>query len=242
MVPYRHYNNFLFKVNFSNFCNDKNTDFSYEIIGLVAIFIFAILTVFCCWYKKKIKALQFNDSQCWLQDHLALIDYKGESYDAFISFAHEDTDFVHDELVPKLENESTEQFKLCLHTRDWGPGEWIIEQISKSVDRSRRTIIVFSHNFLKSIWSLTEFRLAHIRATERKEGWVIVILYNISLDEVNDDIDDDLRVYLKNNTYIEWGDPYFWRKLEKSLKKGKRPGKTTCYLEEFSNLVTPDLI
>ena len=107
-----------------------------------------------------------------MKRYRAVIEYKGDKYDAFVSFAHEDTDFIHNELAPKLEKESTEQFKLCLHTRDWIPGTWIIEQISTSVDNSRRTIIILSKNFLKSIWSLMEFRLAHIKASERKEGWV----------------------------------------------------------------------
>ena len=231
------YKEFLFQVDFSDFCNDKNdTDWPYKIIGIFAIVIFVISTAFCGWYQQKIKLLLVNNF-CCLRRYRAVIEYKGETYDAFVSFAHEDTDFVHNVLAPRLEKESTEQFKLCLHTRDWVPGEWITEQISKSVNQSRRTIIIFSKSFLKSIWSLMEFRLAYIKALQRKEGWVIVILYIISLDEVKDDIDEELRVYLKKNTYIEWGDPYFWRKLKKSLKEGKEPRKTTWYLEE--NILDP---
>ena len=61
-----------------------------------------------------------------------------------------------------------------------------------------------------------------MRAIERQDLWVIVILYNISIEEIMDNVDPTLRIYLKNNTYIKWGEPYFWDILKKSLKKGKK--------------------
>ena len=52
----KNYDEFLFQVDFSNFCHDKSdTDFPYEILGLAAIVIFVILTIFCCWNQQKIK-------------------------------------------------------------------------------------------------------------------------------------------------------------------------------------------
>ena len=64
---------------------------------------------------------------------------------------------------------------------------------------------------------------------QRKRQWVIVILYNVSIEEIIDEIDTEFRAYLKNNTYITWGEPHFWDKLRKSLKKHKR---TTWYVEK----------
>lgn len=64
-----------------------------------------------------------------------------------------------DELVKRLEDQ--EGFKLCLHFRDWMPGDWIPDQIVRSVDRSRRTVVVLSKNFVESVWSTLEFKAAH---------------------------------------------------------------------------------
>ena len=81
---------------------------------------------------------------CCVKLYTAEDESGGENYDAFISFAHGDEYFVHTERVPKLELESDTPFKSCLNSRDWGPGEWITEPISNSIDKSHRIIIVFS--------------------------------------------------------------------------------------------------
>ena len=94
-----------------------------------------------------------------------------------------------------------------------------MEQIFISVQRSRRTIIVLSKSFLESRWSLTEFRIAHIKASTTENVWVIVILYNITIEEVIKNVDQELRAYLINNTYVKWDDPYFWTKLKRALGK-----------------------
>ena len=142
----------------------------------------------------------------------------GSRYDAFVSFSHEDEDFVLNDLIRKLEEESQKPFKLCLHTRDWSPGEWIEEQIYKSIEQSRRTIIVLSKNFIASRWGLIEFRMAHRKALATKGPFLIIILYNINVEELANDIDPDLQIYLNSNTYIKWNEVFFWTKLKKSLK------------------------
>lgn len=160
-------------------------------------------------YKKEIKVLLFVHNCCLrfvADDELD----KDKPYDAFISYSHMDEDFVINELVPKLE-EGPHPFKLCLHYRDWVAGELIVDQIARSVDKSKRTVIVLSENYLKSTWGVVEFRLAHRKTLYESRPRLIIILYQDVSSLRN--LDPELRAYLNTNTYLKWGDLWFWNKL-----------------------------
>ncbi|GBP97663.1 Protein toll [Eumeta japonica] len=139
---------------------------------------------------------------------------RDKRYDAFVSFSHLDESFVVGELVPTLET-GPNPLRLCVHVRDWPAGEWIPAQIARSVEQSCRTIVVLSSNFLESVWGRVEFRAAHAAALREGRARVIVVLYGESLDARQ--LDPELRAYLATNTYIKWGDPYFWHKLRLEL-------------------------
>lgn len=162
-----------------------------------------------------------NQVKIWLYNHKLLSAFIKEEdfdetkvYDAFISYSHKDEEFVAKYLVPELEN-GQQKYKLCLHERDWVVGEYIPKQITESVQNSRRTIIVLSRNFLQSDWANMEFKMAHDKSIDEERKRLIIILYeNVSLNEI---ANEDLRIYLTTNTYIEWGDKWFWEKLRNSM-------------------------
>lgn len=83
---------------------------------------------------------------------------------------------MNDILVPGLEN-GDPKYRVCLHYRDWIPGEYIQEQILTSVKASRRTIVVLSKNFVESVWGQLEFKAAHSQALQDKTNRIIVVVY-----------------------------------------------------------------
>lgn len=104
-------------------------------------------------------------------------------------------------------------------------------QISNSVNDAKRTIIVMSPNYLQSNWAQWEFRVAQSHAATEKRSRIIVILYG-DIGDINK-LEPDIRDYLKLNTYVKWGDKWFWHKLKYAMphvKSSERVDKTATGL------------
>ncbi|CAK1547943.1 unnamed protein product [Leptosia nina] len=128
-------------------------------------------------------------------------------YDAFVSYAHQDENIVVP-LIQTLESGSR-PLKLCTHSRDWIPGELIAEQIVRSVDRSRRTIIVLSKNFINSYWAKLEFITAH-----SKNRVILLIIDDVHL---SNKLSSDIKTYIDLTTYIHITNPYAIERLRDAV-------------------------
>lgn len=140
-------------------------------------------------------------------------DDREKMFDAFVSYSSKDEAWVAEELAPMLER-GDPSYKLCLHYRDFPVGGYVADNIIQAVESSRRTIMVLSENFIKSEWCRFEFKSAHHQVLRDRRRRLIVVL----LGEVpQKDLDPDIRLYLKTNTYLHWGDRLFWEKLRFAL-------------------------
>jgi hypothetical protein len=150
-------------------------------------------------------------------------------FDAFLSYSAKDDAFVQQMLATNLEYGSP-TYKLCLQHRDCpsGGGAYgLSETISQAVDSSRRTVMIISPNFIKAEWCRFEYKSAlhqlfgtsrHCQQQQTKSAKqtkrLIVILIG---DVTHKDLDADLKLYLKTNTYLQWGEDGFWDKLRFAL-------------------------
>jgi Leucine-rich repeat (LRR) protein len=150
-------------------------------------------------------------------------DDRDKLFDAFVSYSSKDEAFVAEELAPVLEMGSP-AYKLCLHYRDFPVGSFIADTIVQAVESSRRTIMVLSENFIKSEWCRFDFKSAHHQVLRDRRRRLILVLVG---DVPQRDLDPDIRLYLKTNTYLQWGDKLFWEKLRFALPDVPNNQRTT---------------
>ncbi|XP_017154210.1 protein toll [Drosophila miranda] len=186
------------------------------IVGGLVIVV-CLISVFYLMFQMELKIWLYNNNLClwWVSEEE--LD-KDKTYDAFISYSHKDEELI-SKLLPKLEC-GPHPFRICLHDRDWLVGDCIPEQIVRTVDDSKRVIIILSQHFIDSVWARMEFRIAYQATLQDKRKRIIIILYR-ELENMNG-IDSELRAYLKLNTYLKWGDPLFWSKLCYAMPHNRR--------------------
>lgn len=185
---------------------------------VIIFFVFILMVSGRCIYKYRQRD-HHSTAYSQYKKNVSSGTARPKIYDAFISFSHLDEDFVTQKLVPELEQGGDEPFKLCIHLRNFVPGEYITDQIIKAIEQSRKTIIVLSQNYVKSAWTTFEFQTA-LMNTITKENHELVIILLEPVDPRNTNLNLTLKSYLRTRTYLEWEEKYFWSKLRAALRKG----------------------
>ncbi|XP_076467960.1 toll-like receptor 4 [Babylonia areolata] len=141
---------------------------------------------------------------------------RGFRYDVFVSYAEEDRDWVHDELLPVLEQQWG--LRVCVHERDFLPGKHIMENISDSMEASDRFIMVFSPHFAGSQWCQFEVKMCQSVVMERDDVMIVVMLQETGCRALT----TTMMAILHTTTYLRWTDQdsaraSFWGRLRLAL-------------------------
>ena len=140
-------------------------------------------------------------------------------YDAFVSYADEDSKFIHNPLISNLEKETG--FKLCIHERDFIPGNDIASNITSAVHNSRKTVVVMSQNYRQSYWCMFEYNMARMESIYARNKENIIFL--IFLEQIQPSkLPLHILELVQSQSYIEYpDDPYgntvFWDELRQAL-------------------------
>uniref|UniRef100_A0ACB8FHX0 Toll-like receptor 7 n=1 Tax=Sphaerodactylus townsendi TaxID=933632 RepID=A0ACB8FHX0_9SAUR len=166
----------------------------------------------------------------WYSYHFCIAKLKGYKrlfssevlYDAFIAYDIKDAavnEWVLKELVEKLENEQEKQFNLCLEERDWLPGQPILDNLSESIEMSRKTVFVLTNRYIACGNFRTAFYLAHQRLMDEKADVIILVFLEKVLQKSKY---LRLRKRLCSRSVLEWptnpqSQCYFWHCLKNAL-------------------------
>lgn len=147
---------------------------------------------------------------------------QGAVYDACVIYDKEDpavSEWVVKEMCAHLEDCRDRPLKLCLEERDWIPGCPLIDNLSQSIHRSKRTVFILTKKYIKGGNFKTAFYMAHQRLMDEKND-VIVLIF---LEKVPCNSKYlRLRKRLYKRSVLEWptnpqAQPYFWFSLSSVL-------------------------
>ncbi|XP_036161842.1 toll-like receptor 7 [Myotis myotis] len=166
----------------------------------------------------------------WYSYHFCKAKIKGyqrlispdSCYDAFIVYDTKDpavTEWVLDELVARLEDPREKHFNLCLEERDWLPGQPVLENLTQSIQLSKKTVFVMTDKYAKTENFKIAFYLSHQRLIDEKVDVIILIFLEKPLQKSKF---LQLRKRLCGSSVLEWptnpqAHPYFWQCLKNAL-------------------------
>ncbi|VDI52582.1 Hypothetical predicted protein [Mytilus galloprovincialis] len=142
------------------------------------------------------------------------------AYNAFISYSEEEKDFVINECIPNLEEH--EHLRLCIHQRDFIPGEEISQNITNGIHNSNKTICIITRSFLDSYYCMFEFNMARMESIYSREGHNILFLvfYEQILPR---ELPLIMLELVQHQSYIEYpddlqGNVVFWNKIKEAIE------------------------
>ncbi|XP_078415476.1 toll-like receptor 8 [Cetorhinus maximus] len=144
------------------------------------------------------------------------------SYDAFIAYDTSNlavTDWVVNELLVHLEDKGERQFCLCLEERDWELGMAVVDNLSQSIHKSKKTVFVLTRSYVKRGTFKTAFHMAHQRLMDENEDVIVLILLEPVL--INSKY-LKLRKRLCSRSVLHWpknpnSEGFFWQCLRNTI-------------------------
>ena len=177
---------------------------SFALILLLALCLFIFRHSLRVWIHSKYGVRVFDSLECKLES--------GKLFDCYISYSPADDVFVRQVLAHDLEVGN--KYRVCLHHRDLPNNTVISDTVVRAGEAAKRSIVVLSPNFLKTEWARYDFKSGLLQAVNQGSKKVIFVLVG-SLE--NCQLDPNLRLLLKNNIVLQWGDALFWEKMRYSL-------------------------
>ena len=196
----------------------------YVSITIPLVLLFCVGIIFLIRYRWHIKYkifLIYRNYRPFPDDNedFEMLQLQYHAYVAYNENSAVDESWVVDELQPNME-EGPDPMRLCIKSRDFVPGHFLLDSIDKSINESRKTILVLSPFFVKSEWCYYEMRMAQMRLiNDNLDVLVLVLLNEIPENKMT----LSLRQILCRQDYFKWpkdraGQKLFWQSLKEELK------------------------
>ncbi|XP_070188458.1 toll-like receptor 3 [Littorina saxatilis] len=138
-------------------------------------------------------------------------------YDVYVSYASDDLGWVRQHLLAELENWG---LRLCLHDRDFLIGNNIVDDISQSVESSKKVLVVFSRHYSRNQWCQFELNFCLRHVMDFGDNLVVACVNDVE----SRDLTTAMMAVMKMMSYIRWDDDpdamaAFWGRLRQALQE-----------------------
>lgn len=188
--------------------------FTLTLFGFIILSIVCIIGVICYRFRWKLRYLYY----AYRNERRASQERRHFRYDVFLSYAEEDIEFVHGELVDRLEKQ--EGLRVNIHYRDFTPGRPIASNIIDALQNSRHAVFVITRDFLASYWCLYELQMAKMESLHTERDVAVMVLFE-NLRALK--LPTEVLYYVQMDTYVEYPRDsrcrqYFWDNLVHAVK------------------------
>ncbi|XP_052084889.1 toll-like receptor 4 [Mytilus californianus] len=141
------------------------------------------------------------------------------TFNAFVSYSDNERDFIVNEWIPNIEQ--TCDIKLCIHQRDFIPGEDITVNITNAIRESKKTVCIVTQSFLDSYYCIFEYNMARMDSIYSRGGRSTIFL--VFYENIQPkDLPLVMLELVQQQSYIEYphdqqGNVVFWEKIKEVL-------------------------
>ncbi|XP_064613321.1 toll-like receptor 4 [Liolophura sinensis] len=185
---------------------------TFSVVGSCLLTLCVILAILGYRYRWNIK--YWMRTKCRrgpVYDELAMEHYQ---FDAFVAYNSQNYQWACRDLRNVLETENN--YKLCLHDRDFPVGVSIQQNIVDAVNNSRKVILVITRAFLRSDWCEFEIQMAGMRMMRdgREDAIIVIMMEETPVTEMPKSL---LNLW-KHITFLMWEneqteEEIFWDRL-----------------------------
>ncbi|XP_029937173.1 toll-like receptor 8 [Myripristis murdjan] len=161
-------------------------------------------------------------------------------YEAFVTYDTRDlqvSEWVMEHLRVKLEEDEEKHLPLCLEERDWPPGVPLIDNLTQSIQYSRKTLFVLTEAYVKTGTFRLAMYLAHQRLLEENVDVIVLLMLEPVLQHSHF---LRLRRRLCGKTVVEWprtaaAEPWFWQNLKNVILVDNQVMYSKIYSKYFAS-------
>uniref|UniRef100_A0A3B4G0V7 Toll-like receptor 8 n=2 Tax=Pundamilia nyererei TaxID=303518 RepID=A0A3B4G0V7_9CICH len=160
-------------------------------------------------------------------------------YDVFVTYDTKDphvSEWVMSNLRVQLEEEGDKIHPLCLEERDWPPGVPLVDNLTQSIQYSRKTLFVLTKGYVKTGAFKLAMYLAHQRLLDENVDVIVLLMLEPVLQHSHF---LRLRKRLCESSVVEWprtaaAEPWFWQNLQSVIRVDNQVMYNKTYSKYFT--------